>query len=111
MRHRGASGKAAPGGYKVCATYLDGYKMTAVFAVAGGRARDKARATADAILRRAKVGFAKMGFEDFTATDVQIIGAGEMFGDQVTTTTKTKHTLSYTHTLIAVGRRPSGPSP
>ena len=67
----------------MCATYLDGYKLTAVCPVAGGRARDKARATAEAILRRAKVGFAKMGLEDFTATEVQVIGAGEMFGAEV----------------------------
>ena len=79
----GAKGKPAPSGFKVCATYLDGYKLTAVCPVAGGKARDKARATADAILRRARVGFAKLGFEDFTATEVQVIGAGEMFGAQV----------------------------
>jgi len=78
----GAKGKPAPQDFKVCATYLDGYKLTAVCPVAGGKARDKARATADAILRRAKMGFAKLGLEDFTATDVQVIGAGEMFGAQ-----------------------------
>ena len=80
---RGVKGKPAPHDFKVCATYLDGYKMTAVCPVAGGKARDKARATAEAILKRAKMGFGKMGLEDFTATDVQIIGAGEMFGAQV----------------------------
>jgi len=79
---RGAKGKRAPSGFKVCATYLDGYKLTAVCPVAGGKARDKARATAEAILRRARVGFAKMGLEDFTAAEVQVIGAGEMFGEQ-----------------------------
>jgi hypothetical protein len=48
----GARGKPPTDTYKVCATYLSGYKATAVAIVAGGRAADKARKTADAILAR-----------------------------------------------------------
>lgn len=48
----GAHGFQPTDTYKVCATYLDGYKATAVSIVAGGRAAAKARKTAEAILNR-----------------------------------------------------------
>lgn len=79
---RGAKGLPAPDDFKVCATYLDGYKLTAVCPIAGRLARDKGRAVADAILKRSRTIFKKLGFEDYSHTEVQIHGAGEMFGDQ-----------------------------
>lgn len=37
---------------KVSATYLDGYRATAVATVGGGRAKEKAELTAKAIIKR-----------------------------------------------------------
>ncbi len=48
----GARGSQPTDTFKVCATYLAGYKATSVSIVAGGRAAGKARKTAEAILKR-----------------------------------------------------------
>src|SRR6218665_1565155 len=52
VRVSGARGLPPTDSYKVSATYLDGYRLTAVCVVIGGRAVAKARKTADAIIRR-----------------------------------------------------------
>lgn len=48
----GAKGFPPTDSYKISATYADGYRLTAVCLVFGGRAVDKARKTADAIVTR-----------------------------------------------------------
>lgn len=48
----GAKGLPPTDSYKISATYADGYRLTAVCLVFGGRAVDKARRTADAIIMR-----------------------------------------------------------
>ena len=48
----GARGEPPTSTFKVCATYLGGYKATCVAIVAGGRAAGKSRKTAEAILKR-----------------------------------------------------------
>ena len=53
----GARGSKPTDTYKVCATYLAGYKATSVSIVAGGRAAGKARKTAEAILKRLLIRF------------------------------------------------------
>lgn len=52
VRVTGAKGKAPTSTYKVSSTYADGYRATAVCVVQGSRSRDKARKTADAIIKR-----------------------------------------------------------
>uniref|UniRef100_UPI001EAF4234 uncharacterized protein LOC124029438 n=1 Tax=Oncorhynchus gorbuscha TaxID=8017 RepID=UPI001EAF4234 len=48
----GARGFAPSNDYKVCATYMDGYRATAVCPVGGPRATEKARRTAESIIKR-----------------------------------------------------------
>ncbi|KTG44331.1 hypothetical protein cypCar_00010972 [Cyprinus carpio] len=48
----GAKGSPPSGDYKVCATYMDGFRATAVCPVGGPRAVEKARRTAESIIKR-----------------------------------------------------------
>ena len=48
----GAKGRPPTRDYKVCATYLDGYRLNAVFTVGGPKSVAKGRKTANAILKR-----------------------------------------------------------
>ena len=48
----GAKGKPPTDKYKVCATYEDGYRLTAVSVVGGPKSAEKARKSAQAILKR-----------------------------------------------------------
>ena len=76
----GAKGRPATDSFKVCSTYLDGFKATAVAVVAGGRAAGKARKTADAIMKRTNGLLKKLGLEEFSRTHISIIGAEDVFG-------------------------------
>jgi hypothetical protein len=61
VRVSGARGSCPTTTYKVCATYLAGYKATSVSIVAGGDAAAKARKTANALIKRCKGIFQKLG--------------------------------------------------
>ncbi|PVD34889.1 hypothetical protein C0Q70_06170 [Pomacea canaliculata] len=76
----GARGSPPSGEYKVSATYLDGYRATAVATVGGGRAKEKAELTAKAILKRCRRIFHQLNLEDFSNVEVQILGTENMFG-------------------------------
>jgi hypothetical protein len=76
----GARGKAPTDTYKVSATYLDGFKATGVAVVAGGRAAEKGRKTAGAILKRARGILAAKGMDDFSRSHISVIGAEDNFG-------------------------------
>lgn len=77
---QGARGELPSSFYKVCATYLDGYRATAVCAVGGPRSAEKGRRTAESILKRTREMFAQHGLEDYSAVHVQIIGAEDVYG-------------------------------
>ncbi|KAM9329241.1 uncharacterized protein PAF06_000578 [Gastrophryne carolinensis] len=76
----GARGLPPSSSYKVCATYLEGYRATAVCAVGGPRAAEKGRRTAESILRRTRGMFTEFGFEDYSAVHLSIIGAEDSYG-------------------------------
>lgn len=80
VRVTGARGFAPPRHYKVCATYMDGFRATAVCPVGGPRAEEKARRTAGSILTRVKRMFKQLGLEDFSAVNVQVLGAEDTYG-------------------------------
>lgn len=82
----GAKGLPPTDSYKISATYADGYRLTAVCLVFGGRAVDKARKTADAIITRVRGIFKTLGLEDFSKLLVNVIGAEDSFGQQKTLT-------------------------
>ncbi|XP_063314614.1 uncharacterized protein LOC134614581 [Pelobates fuscus] len=77
---QGAKGQAPSSSYKVCATYLDGFRATAVCPVGGPNAVEKGRRTAESILRRTRDMFTHLGYDDFSAVNVQIIGAEDTYG-------------------------------
>ncbi|XP_077333204.1 uncharacterized protein LOC143975087 [Lithobates pipiens] len=76
----GARGVPPSSLYKVCATYLDGFRATAVCAVGGPRAAEKGRRTAESILRRTRDMFTHLGLEDYSAVHLQIVGAEDSYG-------------------------------
>lgn len=80
VKVQGAKGSSPSSDYKVCATYLDGYRATAVCPVGGPRAVEKARRTAESILKRTRRIFKQLGLDDFTAVNVQILGSEDTYG-------------------------------
>uniref|UniRef100_A0A3Q0SAB5 Si:ch73-132f6.5 n=1 Tax=Amphilophus citrinellus TaxID=61819 RepID=A0A3Q0SAB5_AMPCI len=80
VRVTGARGFAPSHDYKVCATYMDGFRATAVCPVGGPRAADKARRTAESIVKRTKRMFKQLGMEDFSSVNIQVLGAEDTYG-------------------------------
>ncbi|KAG7496304.1 hypothetical protein JOB18_016450 [Solea senegalensis] len=80
VRVTGAKGLAPSHDYKVCATYMDGFRATAVCPVGGPRAAEKARRTADSIVKRTKRMFKQLGLEDFSSVNVQVLGTEDTYG-------------------------------
>ncbi|XP_064637287.1 uncharacterized protein LOC135493693 isoform X2 [Lineus longissimus] len=78
----GAKGYPAPKDYKVCATYSDGYRATAVCLVGGPESVMKGKKTAEAILKRTRVMFKQLGMEDYMNVNVQVIGSESTYGNQ-----------------------------
>lgn len=76
----GARGRPAPDTYKVSATYAGGYGAVAMKVVAGFDAAEKARADAEALLRRTRRLLAQAGLADFSQTALQIVGAETLYG-------------------------------
>ncbi|XP_044536292.1 uncharacterized protein LOC123251170 [Gracilinanus agilis] len=77
---KGAKGSVPSSSYKVSASYLDGFRATAVCAIGGPRATEKGRRTAESILRRTRLMFEELGLEDYSAVHIQILGAEETYG-------------------------------
>ncbi|XP_072899239.1 uncharacterized protein lratb.1 isoform X2 [Hemitrygon akajei] len=82
VRVQGAKGLPPSDSYKVCATYLDGYRTTAVCPVVGCQSVKKGRRTAENILKRVRRMFKEVGLVDFKSVNVQILGSEETYGDQ-----------------------------
>ncbi|XP_075941067.1 uncharacterized protein LOC142943437 [Anarhichas minor] len=80
VRVTGARGSAPSHDYKVCATCMDGFRATAVCPVGGPRAAEKARRTADSIIKRTKRMLQQLQLEDFSSVNVQILGAEDTYG-------------------------------
>uniref|UniRef100_A0A3Q3AUM7 Si:ch73-132f6.5 n=2 Tax=Kryptolebias marmoratus TaxID=37003 RepID=A0A3Q3AUM7_KRYMA len=80
VRVHGSKGSPPTHDYKVCATYMDGFRATAVCPVGGPRAAEKARRTAESILKRTKRMFHQFGLEDFHSVHVQVLGAEDTYG-------------------------------
>jgi hypothetical protein len=72
---RGARGLAPGPGYKVSATYMDGFRCSAQLTIVGVDAARKSRRTGEAILERTRELFAQHGFTDFTRTLVEVLGS------------------------------------
>ncbi len=81
---RGAQGKPPTPTYKVCATYMDGYKLSAQLTIIGLDARVKAERTAGAILTRTSEMLARLGLGPYTRSRVEVLGTESCFGPHAT---------------------------
>ncbi|MBF7731608.1 acyclic terpene utilization AtuA family protein [Pseudomonas sp. N040] len=77
---RGARGLPPSASYKVSATYLDGFRCTASFLLAGIDAVQKAERVSQAIIRRAEELFAARGWEPFREVNTELLGSETTYG-------------------------------
>ncbi|MHB8666421.1 MAG: acyclic terpene utilization AtuA family protein [Burkholderiales bacterium] len=85
VRVSGARGFAPTPTYKVCATYPDGYRCTAVLNIIGIDAAKKAQRTAEAILARTRAIFRELGLPDYAASRIEVLGAESVYGPHART--------------------------
>lgn len=77
----GAIGRPAPDTYKVCATYLDGFRGGLNMSFYGIDASRKAERFAEAVFKRARRTLRMLNLPDFTETSIEVIGAESQFGN------------------------------
>jgi len=80
VRVRGARGRAPDDRYKVSATHVDGYRSSAMLTIVGIDAVAKARRTGEAILARTRAMFERLGWPDYAASLVEVLGAESGYG-------------------------------
>lgn len=80
VRVSGASGRAPGNQYKVCATYVDGYRLMGSFFIGGLRAAAKARCNLDAWVARTRRYFGEQGMADYRQLSLEVIGAEDTYG-------------------------------
>ena len=76
----GVKGRAPGPDYKVCATYIDGYRMMGAFYMAGINAADKARSNMEAWIKRTRKVFFEKGLEDYRAVSLDCVGTETIYG-------------------------------
>ncbi len=77
---RGALGRAPTDSYKVCATYMEGFRISAQLTIVGFDAVAKARRTGEAIIGRTTALLAAAGLGQYTATHIEVLGAESCYG-------------------------------
>lgn len=80
VRVSGASGRPAPDTYKVCATYLDGFRGGLTMTFYGLDASRKAERFAETVFKRARRTLRGLNLPAFTETSIEVIGAESQFG-------------------------------
>jgi hypothetical protein len=75
-----ARGRAPANNYKVCATYVDGYRLMGSFYIAGPRVADKARVSLDAWVRRTEKALAAKGLPAYRQVSIEVVGAEDTYG-------------------------------
>lgn len=75
-----AKGYPAPDIYKVCATYVDGFRGGLTMSFYGVDASRKAERFADVVYKRARRTLRGLNLPDFTETSVEVIGAESQYG-------------------------------
>lgn len=77
---RNAKGHPAPDAYKVCATYVDGFRGGMTMSFYGIDASRKAARFAEIVYKRARRTLRGLNLPDFTETSCEVIGAESQFG-------------------------------
>lgn len=80
VRVAGAKGRAPTPYYKVSVTYADGFKGGAMLTFCGYDVKDKARAFADAVFKRAEKMLRLSNAGDYDEKSVELLGAESQFG-------------------------------
>ena len=75
-----AKGYPAPDTYKVCATYVDGFRGGMTMSFYGIDASRKAARFAETVYKRARRTLRGLNLPDFTETSCEVIGAESQFG-------------------------------
>ena len=78
----GALGRAATSQFKVSATYQDGYRAVAMAVIIGVDAVRKAQRSAQALIERAQMLFARRQLPGFKRTHIEVLGAESSYLDQ-----------------------------
>lgn len=81
----GAKGRAPGNQYKVCATYVDGYKLMSSFFMGGERCFEKGQANFDALIKRTERVFTEKGWPGYSDTNLEIIGSEATYGPHAKT--------------------------
>jgi hypothetical protein len=76
----GATGRAPGTQYKVCATWVDGFRLASSFFMAGPKSADKARASLNAWINRTRKVFETKGWGDYRRVCIEIAGAEDTYG-------------------------------
>lgn len=76
----GAQGRAPGPDYKVCATWVDGYRLMGMAFIGGLRAADKARTSLDAWVQRTRRVCVEKGWGDYRDVCIEVIGAEDTYG-------------------------------
>lgn len=76
----GAKGRAPGNQYKVCATWVDGFRLASNFFMAGPRSADKARTSLEAWISRTRTVFEEKGWGDYRRISIEIAGAEDTYG-------------------------------
>lgn len=82
VRVTGAKGRAPGPDYKVCGTYLDGFRVLKTYMVAGFQAGRKGRRTAKALVERTSRLMQEKGFAPYREVSIEVIGAEDTYGAQ-----------------------------
>ena len=84
VRVSNARGRAPGNQYKVCATYVDGYKLMGQFFMGGQRSALKARTSLEAWVQRTSKAFAQRELGDYRDVSLEIIGNEDTYGPHAT---------------------------
>lgn len=80
VRVANAKGRAPGPDYKVCGTYVDGFRILTTYMVAGWQAGKKGRRTAEALVERTQRLIAAKGFAPYREVSIEVIGAEDTYG-------------------------------
>lgn len=76
----GAKGYPAPATYKVCSTYVDGFRGGMTMSFYGIDASRKAERFAEVVFKRARRTLRSFNLPDFTEMSIEVIGAESQYG-------------------------------